>query len=250
MEGAKGYFSGRTYLVTGGSRGIGFAVASSLLESGATVLLHHRKPGEGVKRLKQKHSGRVIEFASELSSAEGISSLVEWASTYSLDGIVNNAGVYQGESIEETTYAVWNETLTINLAAPFFIVRGLKKNLLSSRGSVVNISSIMGVVPSAGAFAYQSSKAALIHLTKSLALELAPSVRVNCIAPGFVRTDMNRDGWTDREFQAAVEKATPAGRWGETEDIAHPVLFLLSPLASFITGQCLLVDGGKSLSFL
>jgi NAD(P)-dependent dehydrogenase (short-subunit alcohol dehydrogenase family) len=238
---------GKCYLVTGASRGIGLAIAAALLDNGASVVAHHSTSSELPQGIR-KYGGRVRDVSANLDNMEGVESLLHQVAALEIDGVVNNAGVYQGHSLSETTPEIWEKTINVNLRAPFFIIRGLSQKLSSRHGAVVNISSIMGLVSSAGAYAYQSSKSALIHMTRALAMELAPDVRVNSVAPGFIRTDMNRDGWSDEDFFAYVRKKTPLKRWGEPEDIAGPVLFLLSPLSSFITGQCLLVDGGKGLA--
>ena len=243
-------FSGKTVLVTGASRGIGREIALDLYEKGASVIAHcNREMGALRDAFSDADPGRVHFIAGDLSTVSGMKSVAEGADkiTGRLSGLVNNAGVYSGLSLEEETVENWDRVINTNLRSPFFLTKLLRKNLEAAGGSVVNISSVMGVAPSAGAYAYQASKSALIHITKALSIDLAPKVRVNCVAPGFTMTDMNRDGWKDDSFRAQVEDSTPLGRWGKPEDISGIVCFLLSDRASFITGQSVGADGGKNL---
>ena len=243
--------TGRIVLVTGGARGIGRSVTETLSAAGAEVIIHFNTSRKEAMRLqsslKSARKNHVVE--ANLSETGGIEKLAEEVAgiTDSLDGLVNNAGIYAGPALEDTRFGEWDSVLNTNLRSQIFLIKMLAANLRKASGSVVNISSIMGVSASPGAYAYQASKSALVHLTRGLALELAPHVRVNCVAPGFIRTDMNREGWKDVSFSRTVIESTPLRRWGETVDIAGTVRFLLSGDASFITGQTILVDGGKSL---
>ncbi len=243
-------FSGRFFLVTGASRGIGREVALSLHRRGAEVIAHYNTGKKEISDTFGKPEGAGIHFVkSDLSTAAGIrkAATETLGITDTLSGLVNNAGVYSGHSLEGETVENWDRVVNLNLRSPFFLTKLLADSLRKGKGSVVNISSIMGMAPSAGAYPYQASKSALIHITKALALDLAPAVRVNCVAPGFTMTDMNRDGWTDRSFRQEVIDSTPLKRWGMPEDIASSVEYLLSESAGFITGQTLLVDGGKGI---
>lgn len=242
-------FSGRNVLVTGASRGIGRDVAKELLGMGANVIAHSRSGPGALRDATGKVGGSLKYVAADLSTREGVervASFVEGCCT-ELHGLVNNAGIYSGLALGEETFDNWDLTVNTNLRAPFFLARLLRERLRAGKGSVVNISSIMGLSASAGAYPYQASKSALIHITRALSLELAPDVRVNCVAPGFIMTDMNKEGWNDASFRKEVEERTPLGRWGRPEDISSAVCFLLSERASFITGETILVDGGKSL---
>lgn len=242
---------GKTVLVTGGARGIGKAITQTLAMAGADIIIHCNSSEKQALRLKSSLNGpfKIHVLKADLSKREGIEKLASGVADIapSLHGLVNNAGIYAGTPLSEIQFAEWDNVLDTNLRPQVFIIKMLAGQLKNASGSVVNISSIMGIAPYAGAYAYQASKAALIHVTRGLAMEMAPQVRVNCVAPGFVRTDMNRGGWTDKSFNKAVVEHTPLRRWGETKDIAQAVRFLLSDDASFITGQTLLVDGGKSL---
>ncbi len=241
----------RTIVITGATRGIGRATAELLARPGTRLVLHHRTNdalADTVARTCEQAGATVRTIKADLASESAVAGLVSaLESEGPIHGLVNNAGVYHGESLEHTAPEVWTRVLDINLRAPVFLIRGLLPQLRAGAAAVVNVGSIMGHRPSPGALPYQASKAGIHHLTQSLALELAPTVRVNAVAPGFIMTDINRGGWEQDDFRREVEAATPLGRWGEPQDIAPVVRFLLSTDARFITGQTLLVDGGKGL---
>lgn len=235
-------------LVTGSSRGIGRGIADSLLESGATVIAHCRNDIEGMRSsFKGAGEDRIHFVKGDLSTVEGVKDVANAALSKAdrLDGLVNNAGIYSGLSIADESYENWDSVLALNLRSPFFLTKMLADRLRASGGSVVNISSIMAVTATGGAYPYQASKSAMIHLTEALSLELAPAVRVNCVAPGFIATDINREDRKDREFEKYIRDVTPLKRWGSVDDIVPAVCFLLSDGARFITGQTIVIDGGK-----
>ncbi|EQD79936.1 3-oxoacyl-[acyl-carrier-protein] reductase, partial [mine drainage metagenome] len=161
--------------------------------------------------------------------------------------IVNNAGFFRGESLDTTKLNDWNRIITLNQTVPFFLVRDLH-NMIDNGGSIVNISSLHGVLASGYGYAYQASKAALIHMTRGVAKELAPSIRVNCIIAGFIRTDMTAEMHSDEMSSNYIKSLSLMGRWGEPEDVAETVKFLISDKASYITGQSITIDGGLSLT--
>ena len=239
-------------LVTGGARGIGRTVTETLSAAGAEVIIHCNSSVKSAFSLRSslEGTGRAHVVKADLSGRRGIERLAAEVGdiTSSLDGLVNNAGIYAGSSLAGLEYEEWDKVLDTNLRSQVFLIKLLADSLKKAAGSVVNISSIMGISPSPGAYPYQASKSALVHLTRGLAMELAPRVRVNCVAPGFIRTDINSRGWRNKAFNKTVVDHTPLGRWGETADIAGAVRFLLSEDASFITGETLLVDGGESLN--
>lgn len=241
----------RTILVTGGNRGIGKAISRSLAETGYDIIFTYnsgKDQAQGTEEELRKFGVSVKSYKVDLSSRDKLEefSHVVLKETPKLFALINNAGIYRDSQLDETNNEEWDQIVSLNMSAPILLARNLHNKIIDG-GSIVNISSVYGLRPDSWAHAYQATKAALIHMTKSLAKELAPRLRVNCIAPGFVRTDINREGWEDEGFNEKVRKMTPMLRWGEPEDIAKAANFLVNPSNSFITGHTLVVDGGIGL---
>lgn len=248
--------AGRTALVTGGGRGIGRMAAQGLLQAGATVYIASRKADECRRTAEElSHLGTIVPLQADLSSLEGCQGLAsairEQVST--LDILVNNAGATWGAPIEEFPSTAWDRVLDLNVKSPFFLVQELLP-LLRDAGRagdparVINIGSIDGLrVPALPTYSYSSSKAAIHHLTKVLAVDLGPShVTVNAIAPGPFESRMMAA--TLEAEQATFERVAPLGRIGRPDDIAGAVVFLSSAAASYVTGVVLPVDGGISIA--
>ncbi len=241
----------RWVLVTGGSRGIGKEIALECSRRGYNVVLTYNSGKEEAENARQSivSLGRKCEvFQMDAADRQSYRRFITkyLSSGIRVDGIVNNAGIYRGETLADATDEIWDEVIAVNLTTPFRIIRDLRSNV-NEGGSIVNISSVYGIRSDPWGYAYQASKSGLIHLTRALAKEFAPKIRVNCVAPGFIRTDMNSDGWTDEKFKSHVIKNTPLKRWGEAGDIAPVVCFLLSGDSGFITGATISVDGGIGL---
>jgi NAD(P)-dependent dehydrogenase (short-subunit alcohol dehydrogenase family) len=237
---------GRVAIVTGGSRGIGFAAAEALHAAGATVVLVARGAealDEAVAKLGERATGFTLDVSDRDAAAECIVDTLDRFGR--LDVLVNNAGVspYFGAlaEIDDHSFA---RAIAVNIRAPLTWT-GLAWSAWMERagGSVLNIASIAGLGTGPGFGIYNVTKAALIHMTRQLAVELAPQVRVNALAPGIVRTDMARPLYERRERDVAA--ATPLGRIGEPRDVGQAVRFLVSDDAAWITGETLVVDGGQ-----
>jgi len=236
---------GRVALVTGASKGIGRAIAATFATSGAKVMLSSRKQ-DALDEAASAMDGEVATFAANAGDPDQAEACV--AATVErfgrIDILVNNAATnpYMGPAID-IDLGRYDKTFQVNLrGALVWTQLAHRASMAEHGGSVINIASVGGlsVEPSIGI--YNTTKAAVIYLTKTLAAELGPGVRVNAIAPGLVKTDMARALW--EEHGEALARRLPTKRLGEPEDIAGAALFLVSDLASWITGQTLVVDGG------
>jgi 3-oxoacyl-[acyl-carrier protein] reductase len=234
---------GKTALVTGASRGIGRAIAQELAAAGASVVIGYRSGKDEAEALAGELGARAVQ--ADVSSAEDAARLVEEAGN--LDILVNNAGLTRDGLLARMSDDDWRTVIDTNLSSVFYTCRAVCRPMMKKRGgSIVNISSIVGVHGNWGQTNYAASKAGIIGFTKSLARELGSrGVRANVVAPGYVKTQL-----TDvlpEEATAAMLQATPLGRLGKPEDVAGAVRFLCSDAAAFITGEVLLVDGGMGM---
>ena len=242
---------GQVALVTGASRGIGRAIATAYAEAGAKVMLSSRKQ-EGLDKAAAEIGGDVDVFAAHAGDPVQAEACV--AATLEHFGglhiLVNNAGTnpFWGPAME-IDLPRYDKTFEVNLRGPLVWTQLAWRAAMAERGGcVINVASIGGLGTPGAVPIYANTKAALIHLTKALALELAPKVRVNALAPGIVKTDMARAFWEGSED--ALGSQFPLGRLGEPGDIAAAALFLASPAASWITGEVMVVDGGQLLKGL
>ena len=234
---------GKLALVTGASRGIGRAIAVALAAAGADVVIGYRSGKSEAEQLAAELGARAVQ--ADVSSPEDAKRLVEEAGD--VDVLVNNAGLTRDGLLARMSDDDWRTVIDTNLSSVFYTCRAVTRPMMKKRaGSIVNISSVVGVHGNWGQTNYAASKAGIIGFTKSLAKELGSrNVRANVVAPGFVKTQL-----TDvlpEEATAAMLTNTPLGRLGEPEDIAGAVRFLCSDAASFITGEVLLVDGGLGM---
>jgi 3-oxoacyl-[acyl-carrier protein] reductase len=234
---------GKTALVTGASRGIGRAVATELAQAGATVVLGYRSGKDEAESLATELGARAVQ--ADVSNAEDAARLVEEAGD--LDILVNNAGLTRDGLLARMSDDDWRVVIETNLSSVFYTCRAVCRPMMKKRaGSIVNISSSVGVHGNWGQTNYAASKAGIIGFTKSLARELGSrNIRANVVAPGYVKTQL-----TDvlpEEATGAMLQNTPLGRLGEPADVAGAVRFLCSDEASFITGEVLLVDGGLGM---
>ncbi|HET6944221.1 MAG TPA: 3-oxoacyl-[acyl-carrier-protein] reductase [Gaiellaceae bacterium] len=234
---------GKTALVTGASRGIGRAIAVELAGAGATVVLGYRSGREEAEAAAAELGARAVQ--ADVSNADGAARLVEEAGD--LDILVNNAGLTRDGLLARMPDEDWRTVLDTNLSSVFYTCRAVCRPMMRKRaGSIVNVSSIVGVRGNPGQTNYAASKAGIIGFTKSLARELGGrGVRANVVAPGYVTSRLT-DVLPD-EVTAAMLENTPLGRFGDPEDIAGAVRFLCSDAAAFITGEVLHVDGGLGM---
>ncbi len=249
-------FTDRTAVVTGGSRGIGYATAHLLAASGANVFLTSRKADAAEEAAAQITAdladtpgvGTVTGLAGHVAHPEAAAAVCAAAveATGRLDILVNNAGTNPAYGpVADQDPALVAKVFEINSTSPLVWIRAALDAGLGAEttGSIVNIASIGALTMEDGIGVYNSSKAALLHLTKQLARELGPRARVNSVAPGVVRTRLSEALWKDHEDAAAA--TSPLGRIGEPADIADAVAFLAAPSSSWITGANLVVDGGQ-----
>ena len=234
---------GKLALVTGASRGIGRAIAVALAAAGADVVIGYRSGKSEAEQLAAELGARAVQ--ADVESPEDAKRLVEEAGD--VDVLVNNAGLTRDGLLARMSDDDWRTVIDTNLSSVFYTCRAVTRPMMKKRaGSIVNISSVVGVHGNWGQTNYAASKAGIIGFTKSLARELGSrNIRANVVAPGYVKTQL-----TDvlpKEATAAMIQNTPLGRVAEPEEVAGAVRFLASDDASFITGEVLLVDGGLGM---
>lgn len=240
-------------LVTGGGRGIGRAIALELARAGAKVVVNYAgraDKAEETVQLIQEAGGEGIAVQANVSVAEDVDRLIQTAvNTYGrIDILVNNAGITRDTLLLRMKESDWDDVLDTNLKGVFLCTKAVSKGMMKQRsGSIINISSVVGITGNAGQANYAAAKAGILGFTKSIAKELASrGVRVNAVAPGYISTDMTES--LPEEVRKQILGQIPLGRIGAPEEIAKTVVFLASPAASYITGQTLSVDGGMAIS--
>jgi NAD(P)-dependent dehydrogenase (short-subunit alcohol dehydrogenase family) len=247
-------FAGKRVLVTGGTRGIGRSAVEAFLDAGARVALNGRTADSTASAVAELGGPeRVVAAPGDVSTVSACEAVVSAAieGLGGLDVLVNNAGIGVDARIEDTDEAFWDATLDTNLKGTFFCSRAALEALRATRGNIVNIASDAGLTGSQTLVAYCASKGGVVNMSRAMAVELAPRVRVNCVCPGYVDTDMvRRDGIDKADDPAAEEQAlidfAPLKRIATPEEIAAVILFLASHEARFMTGAAVPIDGGAT----
>lgn len=236
-------------LITGASRGIGKAIALKFAQNGANVIINYSSSQSQAEELKEeieKIGTKAMIIKCDVSNADEVSQMFSQAEKEfgRLDILVNNAGITKDGLILRMNEEDFDKVIAINLKGAFLCARAAAKMMVKQRsGNIINISSVVGIAGNIGQANYAASKAGIIGLTKSLAKELASrNIRVNAIAPGFIKTDMT-EVLSDKVKEVMLS-SIPLGRFGEADEVANVALFLASNLSSYITGQVIVVDGG------
>jgi len=246
-------FTDKRVLVTGGSRGIGFAIVRAFLGAGARVAVNGRSSQSVSAAIEQLGGGeRLVGAPGDIGTVAGCERVVKTAEEAfaGLDILANSAGIGIGRPLAECDEAMWDATMDVNLKGTFFCCRAAHPALREAKGTIVNIASDAGLMGIPGLAVYCASKGGVVNLTRALALEMAPDVRVNSICPGYVDTDMIRSGSRDPVESAAAERSmidyAPLKRIATPAEIADAVLYLCSDEARFMTGAALSIDGGTT----
>lgn len=239
---------GKIAIVTGSSRGIGKAIALELVQSGSKVVIsgRNRERIEQVQNQIEKMGGEAIAVSADISKMEEASNLVNKAleKWERVDILVNNAGITRDNLIIRMANEDWEEVINTNLTGTFNCIKGVTRQMMKQRsGSIINITSVVGLMGNAGQANYAASKAGIIGLTKSVARELASrNITCNAVAPGYIETELTEK--LDEKIKEDLKRQIPLDRIGTIEDVAKLVTFLASDNASYITGQVINVDGG------
>ena len=241
--------TGKTALITGASRGIGAAIAAAFVAAGAKVALNSR----GAEQLQKTADevGAAVVLPGDVTDEEAARAVVAGAIDRlgQLDVVVNNVG---GNGVmvpfPQLRFSGWTKVMRLNVDSAVHVLQAAAPHLLERRtGSVINVASVAGLSATPAMAQYGASKAALISLTRTLAVEWASTgVRVNALCPGWTATDLNRTLWENEQVFAGLTATIPMGRWAKAEEMAGPAVFLASDASSFMTGQTLVVDGGQT----
>ena len=239
----------KNFIVTGASGGIGNAIIKKLNDAGANILASGTKI-EKLEELKKKYEKiKILKF--NISQSEKIEEFIENATNElggSLDGLINNAGITQDNLAIRMSLDEWQKVININLTSTFLLSKfAIKKMLKNKSGKIVNITSVVGHTGNLGQANYTASKAGIVAMSKSLAIEYAKkNININCISPGFIKTAMTDK--IDEKFKEAIISKIPSARLGEPDDIANAVLFLSSDQSNYINGETIHVNGGMYMA--
>src|SRR5690625_2707540 len=243
--------SGRLALITGSSRGLGLALADGLMSAGATVLIHGRdarRLAAAQERLVQKHGVRPpcvsFDVAQPTDTAAALDAVMDEHGVP--DILINNAGVQNRTHFNELAPRDWERVVATNLNSVFFVSQPVTRRMAKRRsGKIINIGSLMSLLGRETISAYTAAKGGVAQATKAMAADLTRfNIQVNTISPGYFQTEMTTDLVADAAFNEWVERRTPAGRWGQPEELVGCAIFLSSDASTFVSGQNIFVDGG------
>ncbi|GAB2463455.1 SDR family oxidoreductase [Xylanimonas ulmi] len=245
--------TGRHALVTGSSRGVGYALATGLAQAGCRVALHGQdrtRVREAAARLADQTGAQVDAVSFDVTSPDqvrvGVAETLDVLGQ--IDILVNNAGIQRRHPVLQFPTAEWDQVLATNLTAPFLVAQRVAAGMVErGGGKIINIGSVQSGLARPTITPYAASKGGVVMLTKGLCAELGGSgVQVNTLAPGYIHTEMTQALVDDTSFNSWVVGRTPAARWGSVADLVGPLLFLASPASDFVNGQTLFVDGGMT----
>ena len=246
--------SGKVALVTGAYRGLGFAIAQGLARAGAKVVLNGRKQetlddaAQKLRAQKLTVSTAAFDVTDRKAIAKAVAAIAAEHGT--IDILFNNAGIQRRGAFADFPQEQWDEIIATNLTAPFAMSQAVLPGMIAKKaGKIVHIASLMSELARPTVVPYTAAKGGVRQLTRGMAVELASlGIQVNAIAPGYFATEMNRALIDNAEFNAWVGKRTPAGRWGQPDELAGLGVFLASDASNYITGQMFVVDGGMSVA--
>lgn len=242
---------GKNALVTGGTKGIGYGIASALAAAGANVAVASRTPADCERtahELQRSYGVKAEGFAADLSAIDAIERLAQHSrqALGPIDILVNNAGSGITKPAEALTEADWDRVITLDLKAVFFCAQAFGRHMIAEgRGKIINIASVLGIVANKQVLPYAVAKAGVLQMTRALALEWARyNIQVNAICPGYVMTEMNRAELTNTEVAPRILRKIPMRRFGEVDEISKAAVFLAGDASNYMTGQQIVIDGG------
>ena len=244
---------GKLALITGSSRGLGFALAQGLAEQGARVIIHGRNEEtvqQAVQAIVEATGAEAFGVTFDVTRSDEVkTALTDLIETHGVPEIlVNNAGLQRRAPFTEFDPADWDAVIATNLSSAFYVSSALGRHMAErGHGKIVNIGSVQSLLARQTIVPYSASKGGVAMLTKGMAADLARfNIQVNCISPGYFKTDMNTALWQDEAFNSWVENRTPAQRWGNVQELVGTLLYLCSDASSFVSGQNIFVDGGMT----
>jgi len=245
--------SGRTALVTGSSRGIGYALAQGLLEAGARVVVHGRNAAAAetaAERLREATGGDLAVSTFDVTDPDAVDDGIatiesSWGTP---DICVNNAGIQRRAPFTEFAVQDWNDLVATNLTSAFLVGRRVARGMVArGSGKIVNIGSVQSKIARAGIAPYSATKGGIVMLTQGMCADLGPhGIQANALAPGYFATELTEALVEDETFSAWVAQRTPAGRWGQVRELVGALVFLSSVASDFVNGQVIYVDGGMT----